>query len=117
MVVAGGGLEGMRAAAAEGVGAAAGWGGGAGGGSGGHWLAFLFAAGSTGLWRHTSLCRIASFFYTPVACRRGFHRCSSGRCRGLGRGIGGAWCGVWLRWLLFLFAAAEEAAEASFDLG
>ena len=118
-IVAGGGSSGMRAAAVEGVGAAAGCGGGAGGVSGVRGSAYLSAAGSPGLWkrRHTSPCRIACFFYTPVACGRGFHRCSSGRCRGLGRSIVRAWCGLWLRWLLFLFAAAEEAAEASFDLG
>ena len=67
---------------------------------------------------HTSLCRLPGFFYTPVACRRGFYGCSGGRGRGLGkRCIDGAWCGLWLRGLLLLFAAAKEAAEASSDLG
>lgn len=67
--------------------------------------------------RRTSLRSILSFHDAPFTCSRSFHGCSSGRGRGVCRLVVGAWCGLWLRWLLFLFAAAEEAAEASFDLG
>lgn len=62
---------------------------------------------------------ILGFGNTPVARGWSFYR----RCRGLGRGIGGAWGGIRLRLLLLLllllllFAAAEEAAEDSFHLG
>lgn len=53
---------------------------------------------------------VVGFGDAPVARRRSFY----GRDRGLGRRAIG---GLGLRGLLFLFAAAEEAAEASFDLG
>lgn len=67
--------------------------------------------------RHTVFGNVLlGFGNTPVARGWSFYR----RCRGLGRGIGGAWGGFRLRLLLLLlllFAAAEEAAEDSFHLG
>ena len=64
---------------------------------------------------HTVFVSILGIGDAPLARGRSFYRCDGGRDRLDGRI--GAGCGLRLRWLLFLFAAAEEAPEASFDLG
>lgn len=60
--------------------------------------------------KQTVIGSMVGFGDAPVARSWSFY----GRNRGLGWGAIG---GLGLRGLLFLFAAAEEAAEASFDLG
>ncbi len=61
---------------------------------------------------------IVAFRDTSLARGWSFYGRGGGGGRSLGRGFVGARCGLWLGGgLLFLFAAAEKATEASFDLG